>query len=442
MITDYKDALEYLYNSFPMFQRVGGEAYKPGLETITKLLDELGQPQKSLRCIHIAGTNGKGSTSNMLASVLFASKYKVGLFTSPHLIDFRERIRINGVKVEKSFVVDFCNKALEICGQLDLHPSFFELSTAMAFTYFALEKVDVAVIEVGMGGRLDSTNVISPLLSIITNVSLDHTAYLGKTIKAIAREKCGIIKEGVPVLIGDPNEDELIEQASIRSNDLHAPLIIANRSACVDEVEQLKDGTYQVQTTHYGSIHLPLRVDYQIQNLVTVLTALQVLDAYVPDLFLISSDAVRKGIGLTEQMGLQGRMQKIASSPDLYIDTGHNAAAWIAMEPFLKDLAEKKHLTVVMGMATDKDYRSVLHHLVPNAYYIFTQASVDRALPVQVLVKEAQNHGLDCSSQDSVKEAYRQAMARAEGDKEAAVLVAGSNFVVADLLSYLEENKE
>ena len=414
---NYQDTIEYLYNSVPMFQQVGGAAYKEGLENTLRLDEHFGHPHRSYRTIHVAGTNGKGSCSHTLAAILQEAGYRVGLYTSPHLTDFRERIRINGQPIPQEYVIRFVEKERNFFEPL--HPSFFELTTALAFRYFADEAVDVAVVEVGLGGRLDCTNIIRPDLCVITNISLDHVQFLGHTLAEIAREKAGIIKAGVPAVIGEttPETRPVFQE---RADGLQAPIYFAEENGRED----------------YPGIEYELKGIYQQKNMRTVLTALPLLKEMG---YRIDEQCVRSGFAhVCELTGLMGRWQKLQERPTLICDTGHNVGAWQYLAPQLR--AQRcRRLRVVFGMAGDKDVRSVLALLPRDAAYYFTQASVRRALPAADLLREAEACGLAGAAYPTVASAYTQALADADADDF--LFVGGSSFVVADLLAFLQSSR-
>ena len=404
---NYEETIEYLYDSAPLFQNVGSVAYKEGLANTYALDKYFQHPHKAYKTIHVAGTNGKGSTSHSLASILQCAGYKVGLFTSPHLVDFRERIKINGDMISKEYVVDFVERHRNFFEPL--HPSFFELTTAMAFKYFADEGVDVAVVEVGLGGRLDCTNIISPILSIITNISFDHIQLLGNTIEKIAEEKAGIIKTGVPVVIGESTEKTL-PVFSNKAKEVGTELILAENKEFADVVFELSG-------------------DYQQKNLKTILTALEILQ----NSFGIKQSDIEEGLKtVCERTGLMGRWQTLNDRPRVICDVGHNTGGF---EYIVKQLLRQsyKTLRIVIGMVNDKDIDGVLALLPKEATYYFTKASVARALPSEALAEKASAFGLEGKCFPTVKEAYGTAMEEAQEDDF--VFVGGSCFVVADLLS-------
>lgn len=423
----YEETLQYLYNQLPVFQQVGATAYKPGLGNSLALDRYFGHPHTRFRSIHVGGTNGKGSTSHLLAAILQKSGYKVGLYTSPHLVDFRERIRINGRMIPKSYVMTFTEKHLEATRHIA--PSFFELTMMLAFDYFASEGVDVAVIEVGLGGRLDSTNIITPDLSIITNISFDHTQFLGHTLTDIAREKAGIIKPGVPVVIGEAEgevKQVFSETASRQGVEIH----FADTENDIAQSVITESGQWRFDSAEYPNLTGELGGYCQEKNAATVLTAVSILKQSG---YAIPTDAVYQGFAqVIEITGLQGRWQKIGSSPLIVCDTGHNTGGMAYIVRQLKQ-TPCKQLRIVIGMVNDKDINGVLRMLPRDAVYYFTQASVKRALPADEMQRMAAVHGLNGRAFSSVQEAYRQALC--ESDKEDFIFVGGSTFVVADFLS-------
>lgn len=416
---NYQETIEYLFNSTPVFEKIGAKAYKPGLQTTFALDDHFGHPHQKYKTIHIAGTNGKGSCSHTLAAILQSQGYKVGLYTSPHLVDFRERIRVNGECVPEQYVIDFVEENRAFFEPL--HPSFFELTTAMALKYFAEQKVDYAVIEVGLGGRLDCTNIITPILSIITNISFDHTQFLGNTLAEIAGEKAGIIKPGVPVVIGEylPETRTVFEKKAKSEN---APILFA----------QDFDVT-RLENSEPSDVDMELKGSYQERNKKTILTALHILRQKLA----ISDEAIHEGFAhVCELTGLRGRWEKLNDAPLTICDTGHNLAGWSYLAPQINAVkAETKH--IVFGMVDDKDVAHVLQLLKEmlenRVKYYWTQPSTKRAIPVEKLSELALKLGLHGSLYHSVKEAYNAALENAE--KGDFVFVGGSSYVVADLLS-------
>ena len=419
---NYKETVEYLFNSTPVFEHVGASAYKEGLSNTLALDEHLGHPHKNFMTIHVAGTNGKGSCSHTLAAILQSMGMKVGLYTSPHIVDFRERIRVNGECLSEQYVVDFVEQHRSFFEPL--HPSFFELTTAMAFRYFADQKVDIAVIEVGLGGRLDCTNIITPELSIITNISLDHTQFLGDTLAKIAGEKAGIIKEGVKVVIGeDVEETRPVFEA--KAKEKNAPIVFAQDYPEVLCSEACAEGGRNYETLNFGMIHGDLSGDYQERNMNTCLTACKVLG-------LKKENVIEAVAHVAERTGLVGRWMKINESPLAVCDTGHNVGGWKYLAPQIK--AQKcEHLRIVFGMVDDKDIDSVMEMLPKNAIYYWTQATSHRAIPKEIVADKGRIHQLEGNIYNSVKEAYREALKDASNDDF--VFVGGSSYVVADLLS-------
>lgn len=427
----YAETIEYLYNSAPLFQNVGKAAYKEGLANTFSLDEYFGHPHRRFRTIHVAGTNGKGSTSHTLAAILQSAGYRVGLFTSPHLVDFRERIRINGQMISEQYVVDFVEKHRTFFEPL--LPSFFELTTALAFKYFADEAVDVAVIEVGLGGRLDCTNIIRPELSVITNISFDHVQFLGNTLGKIAAEKAGIIKAGIPVVIGEANaETRPVFEAKAR--EAGAPIVFAEDRPEVLDYYFKKDKGICYNTKSYGELEGELSGACQAKNTNTILTAVnQLMEA---DAFQLTPEAVEKGFAdVCALTGLMGRWQTIAESPKTVCDTGHNVGGF---EYISRQLTQQpcKQLRIVIGMVNDKDISSVLQMLPANAVYYFTQASVQRALPAAEVERLAAAYGLKGRPYPTVREAYLAALG--EADAQDFIYIGGSSFVVADLLTFLQ----
>lgn len=429
---NYQETVEYLFNSTPVFEKVGASAYKEGLYNTNELDRHFGHPHRLFKTIHVAGTNGKGSCSHTIAAILQAAGYKVGLYTSPHLVDFRERIRVNGECISEQYVVDFVEGERGFFEPL--HPSFFELTTALAFKYFAEKKVDIAVIEVGLGGRLDCTNIITPILSVITNISLDHTQFLGDTLQKIAGEKAGIIKPNVPVVIGEYNTDTrpVFEAKAIENN---APIVFAEDTQEVIQVENELNGRKHYTTVSYGDINGELAGEYQQKNTNTVLHVVKLLkDMHVID----NDDCVRVGFSnVCESTGLMGRWQTLGTSPLVVCDTGHNVGGWQYLSHQIKAV-ECKTLRIVFGMVDDKDIEHVMDMLPKNAVYYFAQATTHRAIPVNVVGEKALAHGLHGTCYTSVEDAYEHALADAE--KDDFVFVGGSSYVVADLLTYKKNN--
>lgn len=428
---DYQQTLEYLYTSTPMFQSIGADAYKPGLETVLKLSEMFGNPHLKLRTIHIAGTNGKGSTAHTIAAVLQSAGYRTGLFTSPHLTDFRERIRIDGKMIPRDEVTGFVDRFIAGEGER-LHPSFFELTTIMAFDYFARNNVDVAVIEVGLGGRLDSTNIITPELSIITNISRDHTALLGNSEEEIAGEKAGIIKDGVPVVIGE-SAGKVRDVFRAAAERHHAPICHADDLKPFASAEMHDDGI-ALRGTRWGDLTDELCGDCQLKNAATILCTLERMqDAG----FSFTSDDVARGFGhVCEMTGLTGRWMKVGENPTVICDTGHNTGGWQYLAERLASYGNKLHM--VIGFVNDKDISGILAMMPREPHYYFVKPSVPRGLDSALLRDTAAACGLKGEVFQSVADGYKAALSRAEeGDT---VFVGGSTFVVADLIILLNNN--
>lgn len=406
-----------------MFQNIGVGAYKPGLETVVRLCEAFGNPQLKFKTIHVGGTNGKGSTSSLLASVLAEDGHKVGLFTSPHLIDFRERIRVDGRMISEEGVVDFIERYRAL--DLGLEPSFFELTTVMAFDWFAAQGCEWAVIEVGLGGRLDSTNIIRPELSVITNISLDHTALLGSTEVEIAREKAGIIKDDVPVVIGHA-EGEVKDVFSNVAAGHHSVACFARQTPAYRKLDKTPTH-YIYRDTAWGDLSCPLTGDCQPENANTALHAL----SFIPG---IGCDAVGRGFErVCANTGLMGRWMVMQNSPMVVCDTGHNPGGWAFLSPRLKSIAEEADLHMVIGFVNDKDISTILSLMPHNARYYFTCPSVRRGRPVHELHALAEKNGLNGEEYATVSDAF--AAAKAAAKAASTIFVGGSTFIVADFLS-------
>lgn len=428
---NYKEALDFLFNSLPMYQRQGKAAYKSNLDNTHRLDQAFRHPHQCYPTIHVAGTNGKGSVSHMIASVLQASGMKTGLYTSPHLLDFRERIRINGTSIPEDEVTRFVRGNREIIR--DIQPSFFEMTVAMAFDYFARQQVDVAIIETGLGGRLDSTNIISPQLSVITNISLDHTEFLGSDPTSIAREKGGIIKEGVPLIIGRaeaPTEEVLRSIA----RELNAPVICASKNYEPRFRTMNSDGSMQLRigktiNPSLKTITCDLTGEYQQENIITALTTLEQLQKLD---WKISESHIQEGFAsVIASTGITGRWQTIAHNPRSICDTAHNVDGIAAVIKQIKQIPWQR-LHMVWGMVDDKDLDMVLPLLPEEANYYFTRSSVPRSMDSKVLTKRAREFGLKGFPFPNVAEAYRAAQKEAGVDDM--IFTGGSTFVVADLL--------
>ena len=424
----YNQAVEYLYDATPQFQQIGAAAYKPGLDTVRRLSHINGDSHKKFPSIHVAGTNGKGSTAHTIAAVLQTAGYRVGLFTSPHLVDFRERIRINGMKIPEAEVVEWLEKY--IASAPDLSPSFFELTTVMAFDWFAKSEVDVAVIEVGLGGRLDSTNIITPVLSVITNISFDHTAQLGDTLSAIASEKAGIIKPGVPVVLGEGDINEVRDVFVVKAAEAGAQLHIASDNIPFSRFERIADTIVYFDTPFGSRIEAELSGDCQTRNAATVFTALlQLRDAG----FVFTDEDVARGFaGVCAITGLAGRWMKLGDSPLIVADTGHNIGGWQYLARSLSAWSAGK-VRCILGVVNDKDINSILSLLPADAVYYFTRASVPRALDQEQLLVAARGHGLDGRAFPDVVSAISAAKDAAGPDDF--IFIGGSTFIVADAIA-------
>lgn len=426
VIMTYEETIDYLYSQLPVYQKVGGSAYKEGLDNSLALDKYFSHPHARYKTIHVAGTNGKGSTSHLLAAILQQAGYKVGLYTSPHLVDFRERIRVSGEKIAEQYIVDFVDKHREAFEPIE--PSFFELTMMMAFQYFADMNVDVAVIEVGMGGRLDSTNIIRPDLGIITNISFDHMQFLGNTLEKIAVEKAGIIKRDVPVIIGEA-EGEVRKVFEETAERVGAPIIFAEDEHIIQSSLKTASG-WLFDTKYYLHLKGELSGYAQLKNAATVLCAVKELQSLG---YVIPSKAVYNGFAyVTEFTGLMGRWQIIQDlHPKIVCDTGHNVAG---IKYIVEQLATEKYNTlhIVLGVVNDKDVTSILGLLPKKAVYYFTKASVPRALDQMKLQELAGKAGLMGYSYHSVVEAIQAAKDWASPNDF--IFIGGSNFVVADAL--------
>ena len=426
----YQETCDYLYSQMPMFERQGASGYKEGLSNTHALDEHFGHPHQSFATIHVAGTNGKGSVSHMLASVLQECGYVVGLYTSPHLVDFRERIRINGHPISEEYVVDFVEH--ERAFFEPLHPSFFEVTTALAFKYFSDMQVDIAVVEVGLGGRLDCTNIINPVVSVITNISFDHTQFLGDTLEKIAEEKAGIIKRGTPVVIGE-NHPLTRPVFEAKARKMGAPIVFAEDEPEIISAQPTADGGMHYETRHVGALDGDLGGIYQQKNLNTVLHALKTLEER-GFLHFPGSDCIELHNGIAHtcsNTGLMGRWQTIQQTPRVVCDTGHNVGGWQYLSRQLA-MVECEKMHIVFGMVNDKDIDSVLEMLPKHAIYYFTKADTKRALNEHSVRLLAVNHGLSGNCYPSVDKAYSAALEHA-GDNDF-VFVGGSSYVVGDFL--------
>ena len=421
----YQETIQYLFNSTPVFEHVGAAAYKPGLYNTHELDQHFGHPHTAYKTIHVAGTNGKGSCSHTLAAILQEAGYKVGLYTSPHLVDFRERIRVNGHPISEQRVIDFVEQ--ERAFFEPLNPSFFELTTALALLYFKEQQVDVAIIEVGLGGRLDCTNIITPVLSLITNISFDHTQFLGNTLEQIAAEKAGIIKQHVPVVIGEttPETRTVFEQ---KAAVCEAPIYFAEEESEILSSKVCQTGGRDYITQHFGNLHGQLGGEYQERNANTVLKALPLLQ----EIFNITPNNIVTGFAnVTTLTGLRGRWEKLRENPVVICDTGHNVAGWKWLAPQIKSVVCRK-LRLVFGMVDDKDVETVIKLLPQNATYYWAQASTKRAIPSNIIAEMGRKNqlvGTDCGT---VAKAYHRAITDASADDF--IFVGGSSYIVSDLL--------
>lgn len=424
---NYEETINYLYSQLPMFQRIGGTAYKAGLDTSINLAKLFGNPHQSYKTIHVAGTNGKGSTSHIIAAILQENGYRVGLYTSPHLIDFRERIRVNGAMISQEYVVKFVEqfKASSFNGS----PSFFELTMMMAFDYFSKEKVDIAVIEVGLGGRLDSTNIISPILSIITNISYDHTQFLGNTLPLIASEKAGIIKSDTPVVIGEAT-GEVRKVFENKAKEMNAPILFAEDTPQIISYYRSNDQLI-LSTANYGIITNELSGDCQLKNSDTIFAAIPVLKNLGIE---ISNKSIETAFSNVCQLtGLNGRWSIVASSPRTICDTGHNVGGLTYIVNQLQaEQYDKLH--IIIGFVNDKDITHILNLLPKNARYYFTQASIPRAINAKLLKETAIEKGLVGEAYPTVEEAYL--AAKKECTPLDLIFIGGSTFIVADFITY------
>ncbi len=428
----YEETLKFLFAQLPMYQRTGKAAYKSNLSNTLALDKFYGHPHTQFKTVHIAGTNGKGSVSHMLAAVLQKAGYKTGLYTSPHLKDFRERIKINGNEVSKEFVVEFVEKSQEIIKKIQ--PSFFEMTVLMAFDYFAAEKVDVAVVETGMGGRLDSTNIITPLLSVITNIALDHTTFLGKTLTGIAKEKAGIIKKRIPVVIGE-RHPETVPVFQAKANKNHSEIFFAEDCFQIDYgLENFRGkqifNVKKNEEKYYPKIELDLLGTYQRKNLLTTLCAIEILIA--KELLKIDKKNIYEGLKHSAQLtGLQGRWQILQYNPMVVSDIAHNANGLSAVFEQVKN-TPYKNLHIVTGFVNDKEVDKILSLFPKDATYYFTQANIPRALPVEVLYEKAKKNHLHGQPFKMVADAFAVAINQSGGNDM--VLITGSAFVVAEII--------
>ena len=426
---NYQEAIDFMFSSLPMYQRVGKAAYKANLDNTLALDEHFEHPHKTFKNIHVAGTNGKGSVSHSLAAILQSAGYKTGLYTSPHLVDYRERIRVNGEIISKDYVCDFINQNQEIIGSLK--PSFFEMSVALAFNYFRDMKVDIAVIEVGMGGRLDSTNIITSELSVITNISFDHTQFLGNTLPLIAGEKAGIIKHNIPVVIGETHpETKPVFEAKAKEQE--SPISFADKDIKVEKIkvaDNHKYAEYLINGTE--NLNFDLFGEYQTKNLATILEAAKQLKKQG---FAISdeniSEALQNVKGLT---GLHGRWEILSDSPLTICDTGHNVDGLLYVTAQLKAIKYPK-LHIVLGFVNDKDVEHVMPLFPKDAQYYFTQAEIPRAMPAEQVKAFGEKFGLTGKTYQNVPSAYESAKKNAS--VQDAIFIGGSTFIVGDYFKH------
>lgn len=426
---NYQETLDYLYNALPMFQRIGAAAFKKDLGPTIALCNYLGNPENKFKSIHVAGTNGKGSTSHALASILQEAGYKVGLYTSPHLKSFTERIRVNGQEITQEAVIEFVENHKSFMEEIS--PSFFEMTVALAFDYFAKQKVDIAVVEVGMGGRLDSTNVITPLLSIITNIGLDHVQFLGTTLEEIAGEKAGIIKDGVPVIIGETQKETSPVFSKI-SKEKNAPVFFADQVVSVvtekGDVPRLQHYLLTNSRGEQITLQMDLLGAYQIKNLPAIYLAYEQLKRMG---LSISEDNLKHGLSsITRNTGLKGRWQILSERPLTICDTGHNKDAFKVIVNQLNSIPHNK-LLMVLGMVQDKDVDGVLDLLPKDAEYAFCQSQIPRAMPAENLAKLAASFGMEGIVIRDVNDAIN--YFQKKGDPDDLIFVGGSTFVVAEI---------
>lgn len=434
----YTEALDLLLQRLPMFSRVGNKAVKPGLENIIALCAALGNPQQNKKFVHIAGTNGKGSTSHIIAATLQKAGYKTGLYTSPHLVDLRERIRINGTPVSKDFVIDFVRNSPPLIDSI--RPSYFEMNVAMAFKAFSDEEVDIAVIETGLGGRLDSTNIITPELSVITNISYDHTDILGNTLTAIASEKAGIIKDGVPVVIGETHPET--ESVFFRQALMHkSPIVFADS---IWDMVKVSDDAYSQRfkavnkaSKDIYDITTDLLGNYQAANIKTALAASDILGNAGWN--IDSQMCIAALANVKQTTGLRGRWDFVNHHPDVILDVAHNPAGMTLTMDNLERLRQSKKnskVRIICGFVKDKDISAVLKLMPKDAQYYFTQAAIPRAMPADELAQTGNHNGLYGASFPAVKDAVQAALSAAAPDD--IVIITGSFFIVGEAMGEIE----
>lgn len=427
---NYAETTNWMFNKFPMYQKIGAKAYKPDLGNIKELLDFLDNPERKFKTVHVAGTNGKGTVSHTLASIFQECGYKTGLYTSPHLLDYRERIRVNGQMIDEQSVIDFIGDNKDKFEEMQL--SFFEMATGMAFDYFAKEKVDIAIIEVGLGGRLDSTNVIMPELSVITNISLDHVAMLGNTLAEIAVEKAGIIKPNTPVVIGE-TQPETKDVFIAKAKECNAPIYFADQIIDCDKIhmeslDYQKFDIWKDSELYIEAVEFPLLGYYQKKNLATVICAVEILK----EKFNIDKKDIVNGLEfVVKNTNLMGRWQILSRQPLVIADTGHNVGGVKEIVMQLSDLTFRK-LHFVLGCVNDKDINGILNLLPHYAEYYFCKADIPRGLDANILAAKALEVGLRGNVYESVQQAYNSALNNAHFDD--VVFIGGSNFTVAEVI--------
>ncbi|MBQ5892136.1 MAG: bifunctional folylpolyglutamate synthase/dihydrofolate synthase [Bacteroidales bacterium] len=428
---NYQETIDYLLSYLPMFQRIGAAAYKADIYNTVELMKALGNPEKKFKSIHVAGTNGKGSSSHLIASILREKGLKVGLHTSPHLKDFRERIKIDNKMCDEEFVINFVENNKELIKRIK--PSFFETAVAMAFTYFAQENVDIAIIEVGMGGRLDSTNVINPLACLITNISFDHTQFLGNSLEAIAQEKAGIIKQNTPVVISQ-TQKETQNVFSAKANEKNSPICFADSYLSCENVNHsqglLKMDIYKNGVERIKNLQSSLSGYYQQKNILGVVALIDTLNQYHN--FNISDEEIKQGIeNLSSNFPIAGRWQTLCNKPLTICDTGHNEDGLKYVIEQIKNTPHEK-LRFVLAMVNDKDVNKVLSMLDKDAEYYLSQAKIPRALPVDELAEKAMQAGLSFTKYDTISQALTQA--QQDSKENDLVFVGGSTFTVAEVV--------
>ncbi len=426
----YEQALEYLYTQLPMFSRIGVAAYKKDINNTIELCAALNNPQHKFKSIHIAGTNGKGSTSHMIAAIMQQQGFKTGLYTSPHIKDFGERIRINGEMINRQFVINFTEKTKNICSKIQ--PSFFELTVAMAFDYFAEQQVDIAIIETGLGGRLDSTNIISPILSIITNIGFDHTNLLGNTLEEIAFEKAGIIKKNIPVVIGQTNKETLpiFKEKAMEKN---APIFFAENLYEIEKIGNDNNALYcnsiNKLTNQTEFQALDLQGDYQLKNLATVLTAVNILRTLEFD--ISEQNKINALSSVKKITGLRGRWDIVSKNPTIIYDVAHNKDGIESLLTQLNRDHKNQQLHFVIGFVNDKDLSNIISLFPLHAKYYFTNAHNQRALPHYELKKIAAEQNLSGESYDNINDALKNAKINA--NENDVIIVCGSFFILSEI---------